>query len=171
MRARTALVSVLAAGLVALGATGASAYTLTDAGTGFVGKGEVQTLFGLNNKAMQSAHTSVSFSYEGTQTYEFDCEWDTGTRNVTHHVNTKTVDRTVSATVASEDRKTGQWTGWNITLGTVSGDAGEPNDSDCGSEGNQMKTVVPGSVTTVGGESPTVYATLNGVTKALTLTV
>jgi hypothetical protein len=171
MLKRISTVAVGSAAALALLAAPAAAYTLnTDTNRGWVGKGEVQTVFGLNNKVMQTAHNQVTFSYAGTQTYEFDCEWDTGVKNVTHHVNTKTVDRTVTAAVADRDRRTGQWTGWYITLGSVVGDASQPTDADCGAEGNEMKTIVPGSIATVGGESPTLFATHNGVTKALTLT-
>ena len=167
------LTILLAVAMTALvGASAAFAYTMDADGKGFVGKGEVQTVLGFNNKQMQAAHTAVTFNYVASTTYEFDCEWDTGTKNITHHVNTKEATTQVNAAVASDSRKTGQWTGWNL-LGFSGGAANpvaEPTDADCGAEGNAMKTIVPGSVELI-SSSGSLYAVHNGASYLLTPTV
>ena len=140
-----AIALALAAMLVASTAALALVTFNAQDGTGFVGKGDVQTVLGLNNKDMQTAHTSVTFKYVATNTYGFECEWFTGpARNRTHHVQDKTADTQVNATVDSASRKTGQWTGWNLNgfVGGAPNSVAEPTDADCGAEGNQMKTIV-----------------------------
>lgn len=166
----TILLAVAMASLVA--ASAAFAYTMDAEGKGFVGKGEVQTLLGFNNRDMQAAHQQVTFEYVASSTYEFDCEWTTGNRNVTRHVNTKEATTQVNAVVDAESRKTGQWTGWNL-LGFSGGAANpvaEPTDADCGAVGNEMKTIVPGSVELI-SSSGGLYALYNGASYLLTPTV
>lgn len=156
MRKLTCLLLGSAAALTLTATPALAAVTLdTATGTGFVGKGDVQQPLGLNNAALQNAVDKglLTWSYEGTQTYAFECEWDTGVKKVTHHVNTKVVERSASAAVTATARKTGQYTGWHITLGSITGGEGAPTDADCGAEGNGMKSVVPGSVRPVGGET------------------
>jgi hypothetical protein len=159
---------------VAVMATAAYAIVTFDVatGTGFVGKGDVQTLLGLNNKAMQNVHTQVTFKYVATTEYSFDCEWYTGPdHNRTHHVNTKTEDFGINSSVASESRKTGQWTGWNLNgyTGAAPGDgANGPVDADCGAEGNDMKSIVPGSIAVISSTGG-LFAVYNGVDYALTV--
>jgi hypothetical protein len=60
MRKLTLLLVAIAA-TVALSATAAFAYTLNPDGTGFVGKGEVQTAFGWNNNQLQQRAGTVGF--------------------------------------------------------------------------------------------------------------
>lgn len=116
-------------------------YTLADGG--FVGKGDVQTLLGFNNKQMQDAHTKVGFSYVASVEYSFECTWTTGPdHNRKAHVNTKSASTDIDATVASDSRRTGQWTGWNLGALSATAPVAEPQDSDCGAEGNAMKTIV-----------------------------
>jgi uncharacterized protein YaaQ len=129
--------------------TAAASVAYDPATGGFVGKGDVQTALGLNNKAMQNAHEAVTFSYDATVGYSFECEWYTGPeRNRTYHRTAgEPVSVQVGGTVVDNDRKTGQWTGWNLQPVTVGGGtASEPVDADCGAEGNELKTIVPGSV-------------------------
>lgn len=147
----------------------ASAYTVNPDGTGFVGKGEVQTLIGLNNKAMQTAHTTVAFKYAASAIASFECEWWTGPdRNRKYHTVPVTQVTSVNATVADIDRKTGQWTGWRISGIPASIDAPEVTDEMCGAEGNEMKSVVPGSVE-VGDVTGGLLAVYNGQDYPLTL--
>jgi hypothetical protein len=117
---------------------------------GFSGKGDVQTLFGLNNAKMQAVHESVVFEYDLTTTFSFECEWYTGPdHNRRHHTNTKTDTFGVNAIVASDSRKTGQWTGWFLSPIDLSSTT-QPTDADCGAEGNEMKSIVDGSVEVLG---------------------
>ena len=66
---KIAAVAALGAGLLVAGAANASAYTMDSSGIGWVGKGEVQSAYGWNNKAMQNNVGGVTFVYEATATY------------------------------------------------------------------------------------------------------
>jgi hypothetical protein len=163
MMKRTA---VLALTGIALAATTAVAYTIDDAGFGWVGKGEVQTVFGLNNARMQAAHTRVVFDYEATTVYSWQCEWYTGAdHNLSHHTHPQTTSRAVSAAIGSGSRPTGQWTGWNLTgfegATATGGDfTATCPGNDAGNGNSGEKTVVDGSVTstTTGG----LFASIDG---------
>ena len=158
---------MIASAVAAVMSVGVFAAVTFDAasGMGFVGKGDVQTVFGLNNSRMQVVHNDVKFSYDVTTQYSFTCEWYTGPdHNIKHHTTDETETFGINGTVASDSRKTGQWTGWNLTgyenAGPGSGTR-VPQDSDCGAEGNEMKSIVEGSVvaTPLGGG---LYAEING---------
>lgn len=88
-------------------------------GYGFVGKGDVQLAFGWNNKAAQDNAGAVSFTYNAKDTYDVECEWTTVTggpnsKTIVHDI---TVPRhvSVSSSIVSDPRKTGQYTGYNLT--------------------------------------------------------
>ena len=93
----------LAAATTVLAATlmggAANAYTLdTAAGTGFVGKGEVQQVMGWNNKTLQENASNVVFTYESTDDYSAVCTFVTGegtrgekTHNVAHTTETAVI--------------------------------------------------------------------------------
>lgn len=109
------------AGLVLAGSASATVTFDPGSGTGFVGKGDVQTAFAWNNATAQAQVNNVSFSYDAASTYDVTIEFDTGgVHNTTHHIVTQDKSTTVSASVASDPRHTGQYTGWNLTgLGTT----------------------------------------------------
>lgn len=94
---------------------------LPEAGTGFVGKGDVQTPFGWNDQALQSKASGVTFTYESKtdDTYAVTCEWDTGTKHIVHHVQNKSANLTdsVAYDVSKVDRKNPNQkvTGFNLT--------------------------------------------------------
>jgi len=110
MRIRTILTAAavpatLAAAL--LGTTAASASTTGPTGPGFVGKGDVQAVYGLNDPTLQKDASGISFQRETTDsaTYDLTIKWDTGKiGHVQHHVQTRT-DRQVSDTVVGVDGK------------------------------------------------------------------
>lgn len=70
-----------AAAATALISTAAMATVTFDptTGVGFVGKGDIQTLFGWNNSKLQTNAGGVSFTYEVHATYDVTCEWETVT--------------------------------------------------------------------------------------------
>jgi hypothetical protein len=86
-------------------------------GTGFVGKGDVQTAFGWNNATLQSNARGVGFQYYATTTATWTCRWTTG--EGTNGEQTHTLDRTtiqgVAGTVAYDTRTRNQITGFNLT--------------------------------------------------------
>jgi hypothetical protein len=98
-------------------------------GTGFVGKGDIQVLYGWNNKQLQDNASGVRFAYDAVDTYDVECYWETTTGgprpNVIVHDITIPRHTSVSATVAYEARKNSQGkdgsiTGFNLTgLGTT----------------------------------------------------
>lgn len=144
-----AIALALATMVVTAGAVFAIVTFDSATGEGFAGKGDVQKAFNLNNKQMQAVHEQIQFKYVATATYEFDCEWYTGPdHNLKRHQNTKTAETEVNASIAADGKKTGQWTGWFLTGydGGAQNSAGEPTDADCGAEGSENKTIVPGSV-------------------------
>ena len=127
---------IAAAAAFAVVSTAAMASVTFDptTGLGFVGKGDVQIAFGWNNAAAQTNAKAVSFSYNATDTYDVGCEWSTGTNHVVVHDITVPKHTSVSSSILSDPRKTGQWTGYNLNgLGT---------------------TVTDGVVPTVGGTCP-----------------
>lgn len=95
-------------------------------GTGFVGKGEVQSVFRWNNFATQQEANNVLFSYNSSRSYDVTIEFDTGNpaspHGTTHLVVNQNQETSVTGSV--DTRKNGQYSGWNLTgLGpTVSGD-------------------------------------------------
>jgi hypothetical protein len=102
---------------------------LNDDGTGWVGKGDVQTAFGWNNAAAQKNVNAVSFSFQQTSTYDAVCVWTTGegTRGEHIHHVTHTSSVAINSTVAYEARKTGQWTGYFLTgFGATTGTTSSP---------------------------------------------
>lgn len=141
-------------------------------GTGFVGKGVVQTPFGWNNAAAQRNATLVTFTYEVIETYDVTIEFDTGNPNqpksIKHHVVTQNKSSAVNANIASDPRRTGQYTGWNL-LGfgstVVSGDAIPDVGNSCpnGNLGTcvvtdvQMSSSTGGLYAHFGGNSVLIY--------------
>jgi hypothetical protein len=121
--------SVLLGASVALVATAALATVTFDpnTGIGFVGKGDVQTVWGWNNAVAQAQANNVTFSYNSSDSYDVTIEFTTGpVHNITDHIVTQHKSTAVSATVSSDPRRTGQYTGWYLTgLGSVTttGDA------------------------------------------------
>ena len=136
-------------------------------GTGWVGKGDVQTAFGWNNAAMQRNHLAITFEYDATTTYTWTCQWTTGPdQNQTLHTQPRTKTHGVAGTIGNTDRRTGQWTGWFLTGYTDGGpDAGSDDfvptcPGNEGGDGNSGgKTVVEGSLesTSSGGGLFAVY--------------
>jgi hypothetical protein len=118
---RLVLAGVAAATLTAVAFTGpaSASVTVNPDGTGFVGKGDVQTVLGLNNAQMQT--TLVSFTMKSTTTQSFDrtCVKTMVTGNGTvketrqERANVTTTD--VTAVVKNEARMKNQITGYNLT--------------------------------------------------------
>lgn len=99
-------------------------------GIGFVGKGDVQVPFGWNNAKAQQQANNVTFEYNSTSSYDVTIEFSTGNPDHPKSIGTHTVTQdkstTVASSIASDPRKTGQYTGWNLrgnVTTTTSGDA------------------------------------------------
>ena len=171
---RTAAAAAVAAGLLLAGTGAASAYTMDATGVGWVGKGEVQSVFGWNNKTMQDNYPGVSFVYDGTATYAVTCEWDTPN---THHVQTTHKSTDVNATVGSAARKNSQgkdgpMTGWYLTgYGTTTTDGAKVPAVGDGCPGNSGLGAITAVEQTGAGAGGGLYAVWQGQRKLLTLTV
>ena len=124
---------IAAASALAIVSTGAIAAVSFDAltGTGFVGKGDVQFLYGWNDQALQRNASGVSFAYNAEETYKYDCTFtvEVGRDKV---LEPRTQNRgrstTVNSTIAYDTRKNSQnkITGFNLTgFGTDTTTSGE----------------------------------------------
>lgn len=105
-------------------ATPASAAVTFDpaSGTGFVGKGDVQTALVWNNQQLQNNASAVTFSYLSEDLYSARCEWFTGGGPKGEKLHEVTYKRqtSVQSTVAYDLRMKNQITGFNLTsLGTT----------------------------------------------------
>lgn len=116
----------LATALAFAGAATAAYATVTfdpATGTGFVGKGDVQLVFGWNNAQLQNNAGSLSFSYQTESKYDATCEWTTTAGNGRIIYHDVTVNKTVqiSDSVAYDARTHKQVDGFNLTgFGSVS---------------------------------------------------
>ncbi|WP_442596555.1 hypothetical protein [Neobacillus sp. D3-1R] len=112
--------SSVAAGALALGIMASSAFASVtidgDTGTGFVGKGDVQTALGLNNAQMQNQAESLKFTYETVETYEVTVQFITGegTKGEKTHIVEHKRSSSVNSDVLYDARKAKQYTGFNL---------------------------------------------------------
>ena len=116
------LVATAAVGAVALTGTATAAVTFDPAsGTGFVGKGDVQVPFGWNDAKLQQFATGVSFVYESESDDEYavTCEWDTGSKKIVRHIQTKRANVgsmvTYDVKSATRNNPNGKVTGFKLT--------------------------------------------------------
>ena len=86
-------------------------------GTGFVGKGDVQSAFGWNNAAAQANIAGISFTYESSVTVHGTCYWVTGegTRGEQEHFVNHTKASSIAGTVLYSPRVHHQIDGINLT--------------------------------------------------------
>jgi hypothetical protein len=153
--------------------------TATGAISGFVGKGDVQMPFGLNNSAIQKLinanKQAVTFSIDAeVDGGSYVCKWTTGPdHNLTVHRITKKFEGEVTATIAADPRKTGQWTGWNLS-GSVSASGDDATVPEVGDSclGKGTDGVVE-SVSTGAGtlDFGAFYATIASVRHQLVATI
>ena len=109
--AATAFISTAALATISITVNG-------DSVTGFIGKGDVQSLFGLNNPKMQAVVNNVTFTYSDEVTVDYTCQWTTGP-DAHPTVHTQTFDRSGALTAVfngpSRTNPNGSGTGWNIS--------------------------------------------------------
>jgi len=158
--------------LVVAGVAFASVTFDPDTGTGFVGKGDVQTAFGLNNPQIQAILNAdpqaFTFSYNATDEYSAVCTWTTGpdhnqkVHNVSHTTNTEVV----GALNGLPRPGPSQFTGFNLTgFGTPSDSGAVPVVGDpCPSNEGHGGTWSSVELTSSSGG---LYVTYNGVSVLL----
>jgi hypothetical protein len=143
-----------------------SAMTVTfdpSSGSGFVGKGDVQTAFGFNNQQLQSNASGLSFSYIAEQTYEGVCEWTTGegTRGQQTHDVTHQKSSTINAAIAFDARAKNQISGFilnGFSSTTEEGSVPAVGDPCPGNPGNDAVWVSIDLLSSTGG----LYVNLGG---------
>jgi hypothetical protein len=96
-----------------------------ETGTGFVGKGDVQTALGWNNAALQRNVSEIMFSYNAVNVYNVTVKWETttGGKNpkIITHSNVHEINVAVNGSVQHEERVHKQVDGFIMT-----GFIGEP---------------------------------------------
>ena len=109
-----ALVAGAVAALTIAGAVFAAVTFDPATGTGFVGKGDVQLVFGWNNKALQDNAASVQFRANSTVVTErsWTC---TNENNQNEQVRDRTTTTSIQGVVSSVARERNQITGFNLT--------------------------------------------------------
>lgn len=123
-------------------------------GVGFVGKGDVQSLFGWNNDGLQKNAALVKFRYGASGQVSWVCEWWTGRTGSTtgggsgtlkYHSAVSSTELVASAVgYDARKNKTGQVTGFLLN-GMVPGSGASQNIGDCGGYG-AGKTLVANSI-------------------------
>jgi hypothetical protein len=104
---------------------GAASATVTfdpGSGTGFVGKGDVQTAYGWNNQTLQANAGGLTFAYDATDSYAAVCTWTTGTGTRGERTHNISLNRetSVNSAIAYNARVHNQIDGFNLTgLGTT----------------------------------------------------
>lgn len=94
-----------------------AAVVVDDEGVGFVGKGDVQSLFGWNNAELQANAGAVDFWFSTSGQWEWECEWWTGPdHNRKRHTTDHSLVALLDTSIAFDARanKKGQITGFNL---------------------------------------------------------
>jgi hypothetical protein len=100
---------------LAMAATATAAVTFDkDTGAGFVGKGDVQLVYGWGNAALQTNAASVQFRYVSTDVTEVTWEC-TNIRNETIQYRERTTTTDTQSVVDNIARERNQITGFNLT--------------------------------------------------------
>ncbi|MBT2683360.1 hypothetical protein [Bacillus sp. ISL-37] len=108
----------LAAGALAMGIFASSSLAAvtydSSAGTGFVGKGDVQQALGWNNAQLQKEANNLVFTYETVNTYAVTVTWTTGegTKGEKTHILEYKRTSEVTSSLDSSARKANQFTGF-----------------------------------------------------------
>ncbi len=136
-------------------------------GTGFVGKGDIQVLYGWNNAQLQSKAGGVSFAYDARDTYDVTCEWDTGNHNIVHHIVDHPTHTNITSSIAYDPRQVKgqkQITGFNLNgFGTTTSQGNVPEVGGSCPNGNSGIITAVELVSSVGG----LTVTYGGVTYPL----
>ena len=159
--------------LAVFGTAAMATWWLNADGTGFVGKGDVQVLYGWNNKQLQTNAPGVTFTYNTVTAYTITCEWWTGPTNnrKVHQVDHKRSAGILSS-LAYEARKNSNGKDGDITgfflrgWGSITEDSGDVPaiGAACPGEPGTGAIVIAVDVTSTSGG---LYVTFGGVTYLL----
>jgi hypothetical protein len=141
-----------------------------DAGVGFVGKGDVQLLFGWNNAALQDCAKGtgcLEFDFDSESVVVTERSWictNSNNQNTQERERTTTTTTTTGGLVASVARVKNQVTGFNLTGGDL--DSVFPPPTTVGPQPNSCPGG-PWTLTTPAGDPVEVS---NEATRTLTIT-
>lgn len=168
-----------AAALAVVSTTAFASVTLdynSDTLSGFIGKGDVQSVFGFNNNQMQQKASSVQFHFGDHMSVTFTCQFEAGqSGNVQSHDWDRSGDLTATWTGASRNNSSGlngSSTGWNV-VGTLVAQTGSINSIDGVPVIGDPCPLGTGTVTDVGTpveSGATLTATIDGNTKNIPIT-
>lgn len=98
-------------------------------GNGFVGKGDVQLVYGWNNKQLQDNASGVTFTYQAQEQYKYDCTFtvEVGRDKVREpRTQNRGKDTSLNASVQYDARTQRQITGFILTgLGATTTTGGD----------------------------------------------
>lgn len=109
---------IVAGALLASSLAGAAVAFDPETGEGFVGKGDVQTAFGWNNKQLQDNLGGVEFSYAAESTVVTEQSWEctnANNDNIQERERTTTTSSSTTGVVSSVARVKNQITGVNLS--------------------------------------------------------
>jgi hypothetical protein len=112
------IVALAAIALFATAAVAGATITVNPDGSGFVGKGDVQSALGYNNKQMQDAIEAKGFKWTQAMKFHYTWSWSTSDSTDVHQVvYGATYTRAMAAAEArnNSNGKDGSLTGWNLT--------------------------------------------------------
>jgi hypothetical protein len=114
------IVGLAAATVMAAATTASASVTINADGTGFVGKGDVQTVLGLNNNQMQSTPVSFATKSVTEQGFGWDCvkytyDKDGNIKKTIRQERANVTTTDVTAVVSNVARVKNQITGYNLT--------------------------------------------------------
>lgn len=133
MLRKNMLAAVAASALISSAALAAVSFD-ANTGSGFVGKGDIQLLYGWNDQALQRNASGVTFSYNADEHYSYDCTFtvEVGRDRVREpRTQTRGTSTTVNSSVAYDTRKNnqGKITGFNLNgFGTTTATGAAPVD-------------------------------------------
>jgi hypothetical protein len=119
-----------------------------ETGTGFIGKGDVQSAFDWNNAALQRNVSEITFTYNAVNVYNVIVKWETTTggkdpKTITHS-NVHEINVTVNGGIQHEERVHKQvdgfvlkgFTGETESIGSIPavGDVFNPNNGTAGAK-------------------------------------
>ncbi|MCG9698156.1 hypothetical protein [Shewanella sp. Isolate11] len=150
-------VVALASLFIALSAN--ASVTYDENGVGFVGKGDIQSLFDWNNSQLQENAGALQFRFISEGTITWKCERYTGDKltKTTYPSTSTSVD--AGATLDSRKNKKGMITGFNLEGMDINSNPEYANVGECSGPGQgqsqgQTWVLVEGSIQYVGSESP-----------------
>jgi hypothetical protein len=154
-----------AAAILMASMSATAAVNVDEQGVGFVGKGDVQSVYDWNNSMLQGNADQVQFKFSSTGTVSWYCE-GVNTAGITVKTDVRNEDIGTNAYIAFDARKNraGQITGF--ILNGFEGNATTSNDiGSCGnSTGFQVPFALVSEINYEGSAEPSLKVSIDGQT-------